>query len=511
MKPKSRFALVTSTANRQSPLSLAVVVSALLSSQVYAQKTWDGGGMNTNWTNGDNWSTNVAPVAGEVLTFAGTVQATNTNDLAADTTFGGFSFTNTGNGQSFNLSGNRITLGGSITTTLVTAGSLIADTIALDMVLSGNRTVTTALRHDLRISGAISEDAPGRTFTKSGTGLLILEGNNSNTGDITVNNGTLRLNRSGGTIADSAKLRATTDTAILEVAQSDTVAILELAAAATVSGAGTLTVSNAIIPNIALNKTNTIGASLAGDAYLRKTGQGTTILSAANSYTGGTIVRGTNSKLTISGSGTLGSTSGALSVEHGTAILNLGGTSQTVGSVSSIGSVTNGTLNVTAQLSAGVSNIIPADAPATLIPIGTGTFNNLNMGTGSIFNWDIDAAVAQTAGTGYDNIVAASFGGPDAAVFNVVLQGSDTFNSTFWAITRTWDNIISTDGTAGGALNLANVFSGFTYNGSATAPSTGAFAFTDGGTSLTWTAVPEPTSALAGLLLGAGLLRRRRA
>lgn len=30
------------------------------------------------------------------------------------------------------------------------------------------------------------------------------------------------------------------------------------------------------------------------------------------------------------------------------------------------------------------------------------------------------------------------------------------------------------------------------------------------GTSLTWTAVPEPTTAFAGILLGAGLLRRRR-
>ena len=38
----------------------------------------------------------------------------------------------------------------------------------------------------------------------------------------------------------------------------------------------------------------------------------------------------------------------------------------------------------------------------------------------------------------------------------------------------------------------------------------GHFSFTNSGTTLTWTAVPEPTSALAGLLLGAGLLRRRR-
>ena len=34
--------------------------------------------------------------------------------------------------------------------------------------------------------------------------------------------------------------------------------------------------------------------------------------------------------------------------------------------------------------------------------------------------------------------------------------------------------------------------------------------FTLNGNSLQFTAIPEPTSALAGLLLGAGLLRRRR-
>jgi uncharacterized protein (TIGR03382 family) len=34
--------------------------------------------------------------------------------------------------------------------------------------------------------------------------------------------------------------------------------------------------------------------------------------------------------------------------------------------------------------------------------------------------------------------------------------------------------------------------------------------FTIDGTNLQWNAVPEPTSALAGLLLAAGLLRRRR-
>jgi uncharacterized protein (TIGR03382 family) len=37
----------------------------------------------------------------------------------------------------------------------------------------------------------------------------------------------------------------------------------------------------------------------------------------------------------------------------------------------------------------------------------------------------------------------------------------------------------------------------------------GSFSF-NGSTDLTWSAVPEPSSALVGLLVSAGLLRRRR-
>ena len=38
----------------------------------------------------------------------------------------------------------------------------------------------------------------------------------------------------------------------------------------------------------------------------------------------------------------------------------------------------------------------------------------------------------------------------------------------------------------------------------------GHFSYNSGNGTVNWSAVPEPSSALAGLLLGAGLLRRRR-
>ena len=96
-------------------------------------------------------------------------------------------------------------------------------------------------------------------------------------------------------------------------------------------------------------------------------------------------------------------------------------------------------------------------------------------------------------------------------MFKVVLADS-TQSDSFWNITEHWTDILTTDGTSA-VSNWANIFS----SSIAVVDSTGATVdtsvkgyFTASGSMLTWTAVPEPTSALAGLLLGAGLLRRRR-
>ena len=94
----------------------------------------------------------------------------------------------------------------------------------------------------------------------------------------------------------------------------------------------------------------------------------------------------------------------------------------------------------------------------------------------------------------------------------MVLNGTDNFDEAFWNSDRTWNNIFTAlDGTT--ALDIASVFkSGVEYYNSAGSVLNGnttGRSFTISGTSLSWTAVPEPTSALAGLLLGAGLLRRR--
>lgn len=142
----------------------------------------------------------------------------------------------------------------------------------------------------------------------------------------------------------------------------------------------------------------------------------------------------------------------------------------------------------------------------------------------SIFAWQMDRTQAQTRGIGYDavNVTGALAGldGADAntttdAIFRIVI-GDSAFNQPFWSTARTWTDIFSATTTTG---SLQTIFSGgFQYSsidGSAVSPAgQGSFALT--GNTLVWTPqngatfVPEPTSALAGLLLGAGLLRRRR-
>ena len=73
--------------------------------------TWDGGGADNKWTTADNWVGNVAPAAGDSLTFpTGAARLTNTNDYASGTAFGSINFT----GAGYNLGGNALELSGGL-------------------------------------------------------------------------------------------------------------------------------------------------------------------------------------------------------------------------------------------------------------------------------------------------------------------------------------------------------------------------------------------------------------
>jgi fibronectin-binding autotransporter adhesin len=348
------------------------------------------------------------------------------------------------------------------------------------------------------------------SLTKSGSGTLTLNQSNSYTGGTSVSQGMLVLstnnwilNNVGGggvTVGSSATLRA--DNSVANqlnglTLNGGTVDAINSGGNSDwgnffLTGNVSATGTSSMNADIALRATNVdfnvasggtlnvggnmhvgygYGTGYGSAATVSKSGNGTMVLSTTHTYTGATTVSA--GKLKVTGS----IASSDVTVNGG--ILASGSTG-TVGN--------NVTVNTGATFAAGDVATVGAASVAS----------NLNFSSGSIFDWDLT-----TGSNTYDTVsVAGSLNITSGAKFNVV--SSTAFTDTFWDATHTWSDIF------GGKAIDNFLVSNFLYSGSATAPATEGF-FTVSGSSLTWTAVPEPTSALAGLLLTAGLLRRRRA
>ena len=231
-----------------------------------------------------------------------------------------------------------------------------------------------------------------------------------------------------------------------------------------------------------------------GGGGLTKNGTGTLTLSGANTYTGATDV--SLGKLIVGVFGTGGSLTSNVAVASGATV---GGSGTITGNVS---------------LSSGGS-LAAGNSPGILTVNGTSTFNS-----GSIFSWELNSDVDHNGlategnrGTHYDGLTSTNLSVASGAIFRVILTGTADLASAFWDQAQTWNNIFSVSGSTTEAAtgHLFNAFQ--VYTGSTditTGTSTAQGSFTMNGSTLTWTAVPEPSSALAGLLVATGLFRRRR-
>jgi len=202
---------------------------------------------------------------------------------------------------------------------------------------------------------------------------------------------------------------------------------------------------------------------------------------------------------------------------------SLANTAVTVGGASATGTPTlagGGTIGGATVIAAAGGGVVGTHSPGvagTANGVGTQAFSSsLNYDTGSIFEWSLNSpstgAAALANGGTYDQVSAAGAITGGAAIYKVVLTGTSAFTDAFWTTSKSWNNVFS--GGTGSATNLAAIFTSFSPTGGldSTGIVTGVGRFSLNATSntLNWTPVPEPTSALAGLLLGAGLLRRRR-
>ncbi len=177
----------------------------------------------------------------------------------------------------------------------------------------GNRSITvnSGTGGDwAEFSGVVSNGgATGYGFIKSGPGLLVLSGDNVNSGTINITNGTVRAAHDNA-FGTGTVLLGNSD-AILELASGITITraltisntgnkkSLRLeAAASTGDYAGTILISETTSANFELNsdadQVLIVSGKISGTAgaAVNKTGAGTLVLSAANDYTTATVING---------------------------------------------------------------------------------------------------------------------------------------------------------------------------------------------------------------------------
>ncbi len=386
-----------------------------------------------------------------------------------------------------------------------------AGTLTLGAITGNTRPLTVTGSGNVVVSGVIGTTSG--TLTKTGTGTLTLSAANTYTGGSTISAGVVRLQTSTslGTAAGSTTVASGAEIDIdgtgLVVAEPITSlagsgatagagAVHNLANANTWSGAitlaaaseiasdaGTLTLTGAIAnAGFALtvdgagNTTKTTGA-ISGAGGLTKTGAGTLLFSVANTYTGATAVSGGTLKLGIANG--VGASS-ALTVASA-ATLDLGGFSDTVGSIAGVaGSTITSSAAGAVTLSSGGDNT--STAFAGLIADGSGTVAMTKTGTGTLTLSGANTYTGTTTlTTGVIRVQSNTALGTAAASGTTVASGAAIeIDGTGLAIAEPITSLIGTGvGATGAVRNLANAN---TWSGAIVLGAGGATLGSDAGT-----------------------------
>ncbi len=482
-------------------------------------------------------------VTGEALSITGAASGVTTpalNNLSDNNTWtGALTVGDTATFARIGSDAGKLTYSGTVA---------LSSTATNVLVLQGNG--------DIEFSNVIS-GASNVWGSSTGTGTRTFSGANTYTGGTSINGGTLSVSSLNSVVADSSALLTSSSLGAPITDASGTIGmgsaavtgrllytgtgettnrILSLngetgGATLDQSGTGLLKLtSNLAAPGVAakdVRKTLTLQGSTDGTGEiegiiadslsgtsgqlatsLAKAGSGTWTLSGANTYTGITNIDA--GILAINGDQS--AANGAVTVASAATLKGTG----TVGGATTI--QTGGIMNAGAHSD---------NSPTSTAPVGKQAFSSdLALASQSIFAWDLSGekdTATGTRGTDYDavdiggNLSAFTAGVTPTpasdAIFRVIVSSAFDFTTAFWDNTRTWSDIFAVTGSntgwaAGTAVDV-NTYN-FATNTYTTANPTAEGSFSVSGTTLTWSAVPEPTSALVGLLIGAGLLRRRR-
>lgn len=393
---------------------------------------------------------------------------------------------NTINGNFTLTSGNGstqfISNGGSLTL----AGNLSANTASRLVALQGSAAGT--------VSGVISNGTyatpTGLPVSKTGSGTWTLSGSNTFTGATTIGEGVLSVSSINSVVGGTASsnlgapvtvpngtiaLGATSTTGALRYTGTGETTDRVLNLAGTTggggveqSGTGLLKFTSAITATGAGTKTFTLGGSTAGTGEiagaivdnltgtnttaLQKIGTGTWLVSAANTYSGGTTVNG--GVLSLGNGAALGT--GSATVNGGA--LDLGG--QTIANVVSVG--TGGSLSGSGTVT-GATTLAGAVTPGGS---GTGLITLTSASVASTSSIGLQLAGTGTRGVNYDALTVSGVLALDGTV-TVSLNGLTPANGQSFDLIDSTGSIDVTSFNVATDLILPALSGGLTWDTSA--------------------------------------------
>ncbi|MDR2838854.1 MAG: autotransporter domain-containing protein [Azonexus sp.] len=351
MTTQTKFA--PPTARRALRYSLSTFALALgVVDPAAAQAIWSGGA-SSNYGEAANWSAGAVATGSIAALFNDTVGAGSTLVDLVGGSFNPAALTITGN-TAFTISN------GTLTTRLTNSAS--ADqTIAA--ILSG-----------------------GSTITHNGPGTLILTGDNSATGSTTINGGALQIGDGGasGSIGGS-------------IANNGGALVFNRADALTYSKS--IGGSGGEVRHIGAGALTLGGAISGANTSLRQSGSGVTIITANNSYAGGTFID--SGTLQLGNGSTLSNSLGSGDVvNNGTLAFNRGSVTSFANAISGSGLSTNiaagGTLTVSGVIS-GSGSFSQAGGGTTVLT-GNNTYTGGTAIDNGVLRVSSDANLGDAAG-----------------------------------------------------------------------------------------------------------------